>query len=100
MVSSSSVLISSPLSLTLTVCFNTTGTLTYLIPWHCWHSGCGGHGLGSGQVTLGHGLTSGHVCLGGGGHALHNPADTLTLGHTHGGHFWVGGKLDFNTYLL
>ena len=46
---------------------------------------CGGQALGSGQFTVGQGAGAGH--LGGGGHVLHNPALTFTLGQIQGGHF-------------
>ena len=48
------------------------------------HSGASGQGFGSGHDFSLQGSGAGH--LGGGGHFLHNPALTLTLGHIHGGH--------------
>ena len=57
-----------------------------------------GQGAGGGHLSSGH--LSGGGQTGAGGHSLHNPALTFTLGAIQGGHFSVGGSVDFFTYAL
>ena len=60
------------------------------------HSFSTGQGAGGGQLQAGQGAGAGQG--GAGGHSLHNPALTLTLGAIQGGHFSLGGNVDFLTY--
>ena len=57
-----------------------------------------GHGAGGGQLHAGQGAGAGQG--GGGGHSRHNPALTFTIGDIQGGHFSLGGNVDFLTYAL